>query len=60
MAAKSALVVQMQQELDQVKAGQVQGNKAHEGHIAQLIASINEMQELCGRQVRGSGWALLP
>jgi len=50
----------MQQELDQVKAGQVQGNKAHEGHIAQLIASINEMQELCGRQVRGSGWALLP
>lgn len=52
MASKTALVTQMGLELDQVKAAHSQANKAHEGHIGQLIASINEMQELCTKQVR--------
>jgi hypothetical protein len=52
MASKTALVTQMGLELEQVKAAHSQANKAHEGHIGQLIASINEMQELCTKQVR--------
>lgn len=51
MAPKSALVTQMELELQQVKGAHSTTNKAHEGHIAQLIASINEMQELCTKQV---------
>jgi hypothetical protein len=55
MASKSALVTQMELELQQVKGAHSTANKAHEGHIAQLIASINEIQELCTKQVRGHG-----
>lgn len=51
MASKSALVTQMELELQQIKAAHSQANRAHEGHIAQLIASINELQELCTKQV---------
>lgn len=52
MASKSALVAQMQQQLEEVKAGHTHANKAHEAHIGQLISSINELQELCSKQVR--------
>lgn len=51
IAAKGALVSQMQEELKHLKAGHSQANKAHEAHIAQLITSIKEMQELCANQV---------
>lgn len=51
IAAKNALVEQMQQELEHVKATHTQANKIHEAHVAQLISSINELQDLCGQQV---------
>jgi hypothetical protein len=55
MAAKNALVAQMQQELEQVKAGHTHANRTHEAHIAQLISSINELQDLCSNQVSVRG-----
>jgi hypothetical protein len=51
MAAKNALVSQMQQELEQLKAGHAAASKSHEDHSMQLVASINDMQELCSNQV---------
>jgi hypothetical protein len=52
MASKTALVSQMQQQLEEAKAGYTQANRAHEAHIGQLISSINEMQDLTSKQVR--------
>lgn len=53
MAAKSALVAQCQQELEQGQACHAQSNKAHEAHITKLIASLDDMQQLCNNQVGG-------
>ena len=54
-------MAEVQQQLEEVRAGNTRANKAHEAHIGQLISSINELQELCSKQVgrtAGSGSAV--
>ncbi len=57
MASKTALVSEMQQQLEAAKEEYTHATRAHEAHIGQLISSINEMQELTSKQVRRGGFS---
>lgn len=51
VAAKEALMSQLQQQLDQQAASIAATNGDHEANMTKLITSLNQMQESCQAQV---------
>lgn len=51
MAAKSGLVEQLQQQVQQLTGSTTRLSQEHGAHITKLIASIDQLQQTCSSQV---------